>query len=95
MAFRQLTHARADGVGDFAADVRVISSKTSNGHCFRRGHRGLDRSIKPGNFAARGDRAHRLSGSPGLGDKTKVPPHQNRNARALAFRSFLLRTAMR
>jgi hypothetical protein len=47
-------------VGDFAADVRVNLVEDKQRHCILRGQSGLDREHQTGNFAARGDRAHRL-----------------------------------
>jgi hypothetical protein len=60
MALRQLTHARADGVGDFAADVRVNLIEDQQRHCILRGQRGLDRYNQTLIFADRGYRAHRI-----------------------------------
>src|SRR6266550_959712 len=52
MALRQLAHARADGMGNLAADVRVNLIEDEQRHRILRGQRRLDREHQAGNFPA-------------------------------------------
>ena len=61
-----LAHLRADGMRDFAADVRVDFVEDEHGHFVLRGKGGLEREHHAGNFATGGDGAQRLGGFAGV-----------------------------